>query len=62
MRGTQKFLELLKKIYLEESYNFETLGPFKVHPLGLDTAIPAPLPLLETLSNIFNRNAVKGHH
>jgi hypothetical protein len=59
--GTQKFLELLKKIYLKYLYNFETLVPFQVLPLRLDSAIPAPFPVLETLSKIFNRNAVKGH-
>ena len=42
------------------SYKFETLVPFKVLPLWLDAALPAMLPLLETLSKIFNRNAVKG--
>jgi hypothetical protein len=52
---------LKKKIYLEELYKFETLGPFKILLLGLDAAIPVPLPLLETMSNVFNRNAVKGH-
>jgi len=32
-RGTQKFLELLKKIYLQYLYKFETLVPIKVFPL-----------------------------
>jgi len=41
-------------------YKFETLVPFEVLPLRLDAAIPAPLPMLETLSKIFNGNAVKG--
>jgi hypothetical protein len=36
---------------------FETLVPFRVLPLRLDAAIPVP----ETSSKIFNRNAVKGH-
>ena len=58
--GTQKFPELLKKIYLKYLYKFETLVPFEVLPLRLDAAIPAPLPMLETLSKIFNENAVKG--
>jgi len=57
-RGTQKFLELLKKIYLQYLYKFETLVPIKVFPLWLDAMIPAPLPLLETLSKILNQNAV----
>ena len=34
----------------------------KVLPLRLEAAIPAPLPLLETLSKIFNGNAAKGRH
>ena len=59
--GTQKFPELLKTNYLKYLYKFETLLPFEVLPLRLDAAIPAPLPMLETLSKIFNRNAVKGH-
>jgi len=37
-------------------YKFETLVPFEVPHLRLDAAIPA----LETLSKIFNRNAIKG--
>jgi hypothetical protein len=41
-------------------YNFETVVPFEILPLRLDAEIPAPLPMLETLSEIFNRNAVKG--
>jgi hypothetical protein len=55
--GTQKFPELLKKIYLKYLYKFETLVPFEVLPLRLDAAIPVPLQMLETLSKIFNRNA-----
>ena len=55
-----KIIELLKKIYLKYLYKFETLVPFEVLPLRLDAAIPAPLPMLETLSKIFNGNAVKG--
>ena len=39
---------------------FETLVPFEVLPQRQDGAIPAPLPMLETLSKIFNGNAVKG--
>ena len=58
--GTQKLPELLKKFYLKYLYKFETLVPFKVLPLRLDAAIPAPLPMLETLSKIFNGNAVQG--
>jgi hypothetical protein len=41
-------------------YKFETLVLFEVLPLRLDAAIPALLPMLETLSRIFNGNAVKG--
>jgi hypothetical protein len=55
--GTQKFLELLKKMYLKYLYKFETLVPFKVLPLRMDAAIPAPLPMPETFSKIFNGNA-----
>jgi len=58
--GTQKFPELLKKIYSKYLYKFETLVPFKVLPLWLDAAMPALLPMLETLSKIFKGNAVKG--
>jgi hypothetical protein len=47
-------------MYLKYSYKFENLVPLKVPPLGLYAAIPATLPLLETLSKIFNTNAVKG--
>jgi len=36
------------------------LVPFEVLPLRLDAAIPAPLPMLEILSKIFNGNAAKG--
>ena len=60
MWGDPKIPELLKKIYLKYLYKFETLFPFKVLPLRLEAAIPAPLPMLETLSKIFNGNAVKG--
>ena len=38
---------------------FETLVPFEALPLQLDAATPAPLPMLETLSKIFDGNAVK---
>jgi hypothetical protein len=58
-RGTLKFPELLKKL-LKYLYKFETLVPFAVIPLRLDAAIPALLPMLETLSKIFNGNAVNG--
>jgi hypothetical protein len=49
-----------KNNYLKYLYKFETSVPFEVLPLRLDAAIPAPLPMLETLSEIFNGNAVKG--
>jgi hypothetical protein len=39
---------------------FETLVPFEVLHQRLDAAIPALLPMLETLSKIFNGNTVKG--
>jgi hypothetical protein len=42
--GTQKFPELLKKIYLKYLYKFETLVPFEILPLRLNATIPAPLP------------------
>ena len=58
--GTQIFPELLQKIYLKYLNKIETLVPFEVLPLLSDAAIPAPLPMLETLSKIFNGNAVKG--
>jgi hypothetical protein len=38
-------------------YKFENLIPFKIFPLGLDAAIPAPLLMLEILSKIFNGKA-----
>jgi hypothetical protein len=50
----------LLKIYLKYLYKFEILVVFEVLPLRLDAAIPAPLPMLETVSKIFNGNAVKG--
>ena len=37
-------------MYLKYLYKFETLVLYEVLPLRLDAAIPAPLPLLETLS------------
>jgi len=51
---------IVKKDYLNYLYKFETLVPFKVLPLRLDAATPAPLPMLETMSKIFNGNVVKG--
>ena len=59
--GGQKIHGIVKKIYLNCLYKFETLVPFEVLPIRLDAAIPAPLPMLETLSKILNGNAVKGH-
>jgi hypothetical protein len=47
-------------MYLKYLYKFETLVAFKVFPLWLDAMIPVLLPLLETMSKIFNGNAVKG--
>ena len=61
-KGDPKVSGIVTKIYLKYSSNFETSVLFKVLPLWLDPAIPAMLPLLETLSKIFNRNAVKGNY
>jgi len=58
--GDPKIRGIVKKNYLNYLYKFETLVPFEVLPLRLDAAIPAPLPMLGTLSKIFNRNPVKG--
>jgi len=58
--GDPKIPGIVKKIYLEYLYKFETLVPFEVLLLRLDTAIPAPLPMLEIFSKIFYGNAVKG--
>ena len=58
--GDPKISGIVKKNYLKYLYKFETLVTFEVLPLRLDSAIPAPLPMLETLSKIFNGNAVKG--
>ena len=61
MWGDPKILGIVKKKYLKYLYRFETLVPFEVLPPRLDAAIPAPLPMLETLSKIFNGNTVEGH-
>jgi hypothetical protein len=58
--GDTKIPGIVKKYYLKYFYKFETLVPFEVLPLRLSAAIPAPLPMLETFSKIFNTNAVKG--
>jgi hypothetical protein len=68
--GTQKYISkcggdlkihgIVKTNYLKYLYKFETSVPFEVLPLLLYAAIPAPLPMLETLSKILNGNAVKG--
>ena len=58
--GDPKIPGIVKRIYLKYLYKFETSVPFEVLPLRLDAAIPAPLPMLETSSKIFNGNAVKG--
>ena len=62
MRVGPKILRIVKKIYLKYSNKYETLVPFKLVPLWLDAVIPALLPLLETLSKIFNANAVTSHY
>ena len=59
--GDPKIPGIVKKIYLNYLYKFETSVPFEVLPLRLDAAIPAPLQMLETLPKIFNGNGVKGH-
>jgi hypothetical protein len=51
---------IVKQNYLEYLQKFETLVPFEVLLLRLDAAIPAQLPVLETLSKIFYGNAVEG--
>jgi len=58
--GGQKFLELLQKIYLKYLYKFETLVYFTVLPLWLGGPVLALHSLLETLSKLFDGNAVKG--
>ena len=50
-----------QKIYLKYLYKVETSVPFTVLPLWLGGEILALLSLLETLSKIFNGNAVNGH-
>ena len=60
MREDPKIPGIVKEIYLKQLYKFETLVLFRELPLRLDAVIPAPLPLLETLSDIFNGNAVEG--
>jgi hypothetical protein len=58
--GDPKITGIVKKFYLKYLFKFETSVPFEVLPPLLDAAIPAPLPMLETLSKFFNGNAVKG--
>jgi len=58
--GDTKIPGIVKKNYLKYFYKSGTLVPFEVLPLRLNAAIPAPLPMLETLSKICNRNAVRG--
>ena len=57
MWGDPKIPGIVKKNYLKYLCKFEILIPFEVLPLRLDAAIPAPLPVLETLSKIFKGNA-----
>ena len=52
--GDPKIPGIVKKNYLKHLYKFVTLVPFEVLPLRLDAAIPAPLPVLETLSKIYS--------
>jgi hypothetical protein len=56
-RGGEPKIPGIVKKYLKQSYNCEPLIPFKTLPLWLDAEIPAPPPLLETLSKIFSGNA-----
>jgi hypothetical protein len=56
--GTQKFPELLKKIYLNYLYKFETSVPFEVLSPRLDAAIPAPIPSTEMLSRAASESLV----
>jgi len=58
--GDPKIPGIVKKNYLKYLYKSETLVRFEGLLLRLDATIPAPLPMLETLSKIFNGNAVKG--
>ena len=57
--GDPKIPGIVENIYLKYLYKFETLFPFEVLQLRLYAAIPAPLPVMETLSKIFNGNSVK---
>jgi hypothetical protein len=57
--GTQKFPEFLKKLF-KVFVQVRNFSPLQGIPLRLDAAIPAPLPMLETLYKILNGNAVKG--
>ena len=59
-RGGLQIFRICYKSLFKIFVEFENLVPFKVQPLWLNVAIPAMLSLLETLSKIFNRNAVKG--
>jgi hypothetical protein len=58
--GDPKIPGLVQKNYFKYLYKSETLVPFEVLPLRLDAAIPPALPMLITLSKIFNGNAAKG--
>jgi hypothetical protein len=58
--GGHKIPGIVKKIYLKYSYKFETLVTFELLPLQLDAVIPVPLPLLETLSKIFQQKCCQG--
>ena len=58
--GDSKMSGIVTKIYLKYLYKFETLVPLKILSLWLDTAIPAKLPLLGTLSKIFSGKDIKG--
>ena len=56
INGDPKFL--LKKNVFKIAGQVSNFSPFKLLPVWLDAVIQVPLPLLETLSKTFNRNAV----
>jgi hypothetical protein len=61
MRADTKIPGIVKKKLFKIFAQVWNFRPFKVLPLWLDALIPVLLPLLETLSNILNGNAVKVH-
>ena len=57
--GDAKIPGIVKKLF-KVFVQFLNFSPLRSTPRAMDAAIPAPLPMLETLSKIFNRKAVKG--